>query len=103
MWYPYSRLPQQHFDHSRLRTVENGIPLVRACNTGVTGAVDSLGRIVKVFGEDMYKLQGQAAAFAVRVPTYHYQTLYSKGGDLLILSFCLVSLGFAAWESKFKR
>ncbi|MFI5344715.1 MAG: apolipoprotein N-acyltransferase, partial [Chlamydiales bacterium] len=43
-WYPHSKLPQQHFDHARLRTVENGIPLVRACNTGITGALDSLGR-----------------------------------------------------------
>jgi apolipoprotein N-acyltransferase len=42
-WYPQSHLPKQHFDHARLRTVENGIPLVRACNTGITGAVDSLG------------------------------------------------------------
>ena len=36
-WYPESTLPLQHFEHSRLRTVENGVPLVRACNNGVTG------------------------------------------------------------------
>ena len=51
-WYPNSLVSQQHFDHSRLRTVEMGIPLVRAANTGVTGAVDSLGRVITLLEKD---------------------------------------------------
>ena len=87
-WYPYSKLPQQHFDHARLRTVENGIPLIRACNTGITGAVDSLGRTVAALHDD----HDLREAIHVDVPLYHYQTLYSKYGDypVLALSFFFI-------------
>lgn len=87
-WYPQSYLPQQHFDHSRLRTVENGIPLLRACNTGITGAVDSLGRIVKVLGDNYLDCQMRAGALHVEIPTYHYHTLYAKVGDKMIIGLC---------------
>lgn len=84
-WFPHSRLPKQHFDHARLRTVENGIPAVRACNTGVTGAIDSLGRIVGIFGEDSMKMQEKAGSIRLEVPLYHYATLYSQLGNFPIL------------------
>lgn len=97
-WYPNSRLPQQHFDHARLRTVENGIPLVRACNTGVTGAVDSLGRIIGVLDDGEKPVEWRSDSLHLYVPTYHYHTPYSKWGDKLILSISgiigLVALGF---------
>ncbi len=94
-WYPHSRLPKQHFDHSRLRTVENGIPLVRACNTGVTGAIDSCGRIIGVLGEDHMHAQDLADSIRLDVPLYHYPTLYAKFGDLpVLLLSCFCLLGF---------
>ncbi len=85
-WYPHSRLPKQHFDHARLRTVESGIPLVRACNTGITGGIDSLGQIIGVLGPDLMQTQELADSLYLDVPMYHYQTLYAKWGDLFILS-----------------
>ncbi len=95
VWYPNSRLPQQHFDHARLRTVESGVPLVRACNTGLTGAVDSLGRVVKTLGDDRYSSEWLSAALLVDVPLYHYRTLYSRVGDGLIIGFCAMMLLFS--------
>lgn len=92
VWYPNSRLPQQHFDHSRLRSVENGIPLIRACNTGVTGAVDSLGRTVALLGENDAQSEWISDSLLVNVPTYTYQTLYSKFGDNFIIGFCFIFL-----------
>ena len=75
---PISRLPKQHFDHLRLRTVENGFPLVRACNTGVTGGIDSYGRIIGVLGEDHMHAKDLADSIHLDVPLYHYATLYSQ-------------------------
>lgn len=101
-WYPYSRLPQQHFDHARLRTVENGVPLVRACNTGVTAGVDSLGRIRGCLKYDSFNDQHKAGALHVEIPSYHYRTLYSLYGDIPIISlsfFCL--LGFFTRRKSF--
>lgn len=97
-WFPSSLLPRQHFDHARLRTVENGIPLVRACNTGITAAVDSLGRNVKIWeGEDFNRSQWTSGALYVQVPIYHYSTLYAHYGDFLVLaiSFCFIVAAFS--------
>lgn len=102
-WYPHSRLPCQHFDHARLRTVENGIPLVRACNTGVTGAIDSLGRIVGVLGEDATQQQERADSIRLTVPIDHYPTLYSKVGDLFILSVSSLFILFSIVKLLIKR
>jgi apolipoprotein N-acyltransferase len=87
-WYPHSRLPQQHFDHARLRTVENGIPLVRACNTGLTGACDSLGRIIGLLDPDDSEGLHTSDSIRLDIPTYHYATLYTHVGDAFILLFC---------------
>lgn len=93
VWYPDSKLPRQHFDHARLRTVENGTPLIRACNTGITGAFDSFGRIVAVLGgENPEALEWVPGSLLVEVPTYHYTTPYGKFGDWLIIGFCTVIL-----------
>lgn len=94
-WFPNSRLPKQHFDHARLRTVENGIPLIRACNTGITGAIDSLGRIVGLLGEDHLQMQETSGSVRLDVPLYHYRTLYAQLGNLPILGFSLLCLIWA--------
>ncbi len=91
-WFPNSRLPQQHFDHARLRTIENGIPLVRACNTGVTAAVDSFGQIIATLGKDTLKQQTQNGVLAAKIPLYHYHTLYSQFGDYFILAIASLFL-----------
>jgi apolipoprotein N-acyltransferase len=92
-WYPGSRLPQQHFDHGRLRAVENGVPLLRACNTGVTAAVDSLGRIVGEIREER-----RAAVLEAAVPRYTYTTLYTFWGDFGILAVSVLSLLVCGWR-----
>ncbi len=81
-WFPYSTLAIQHFEHARPRTVENGTPLIRSCNFGISGVVDSLGREVLI-----KEGEGESSAFLVSFSSYHYPTLYGKWGDLPILLF----------------
>jgi apolipoprotein N-acyltransferase len=82
-WFPFSKLGVQHFDHARPRTVENGIPMLRSCNFGLSGAIDSLGKII-VAQEGTQK----TSALSVSLSLYHYNTLYSIIGDLPLLLFC---------------
>lgn len=94
VWYPNSRLPRQHWDHSKLRTVEMGIPLVRACNTGITGALDSVGRPVDTLGTENGEAEWVRDSLYVEVPTYHYSTLYTLFGDRLAIGLSFFAAFF---------
>ncbi|MBY0529217.1 MAG: apolipoprotein N-acyltransferase [Rhabdochlamydiaceae bacterium] len=95
-YYPNSRLPKQHFDHARLRAVENGIPLLRSANTGVTVALDRFGQVVAQLGEGGRESEWIKGVLDVAFKIETHRTLYSYWGDWGILVICVgFLLGFS--------
>ncbi len=46
-WFGDSTGPHQHFEMARMRAVEQGIPVIRAANTGISGIIDAYGRVLQ--------------------------------------------------------
>jgi apolipoprotein N-acyltransferase len=78
-WFGRLTGPFQHFAQARLRAVEQGLPLIRVANTGVTAVVDARGRIVRSLPF------GSMAALDTTIPGALPPTLYSRWGDLPVL------------------
>lgn len=98
-WYHPSKLPQEHFYHARLRTIENGVPLLRSCNTGVTAVIDSVGKIRAKLDtiKDSEIVKG---ALISSISLYNYSTLYTLYGDYLIIG---ISMGIVCLFPIIKR
>lgn len=82
-WYPDSRLAEQHYSLGRPRAIENGVPLIRACNSGITAAVDSLGRSIVLDPTAVGVLSAE-------VSLYHYLTLFQLWGEAGIVAISLI-------------
>lgn len=82
-WFEHSVATRQHLANSQLRTVENGLPLLRVADTGITCVVDRLGRVKEILsgpkGNTFIEgiLQSEVAVPAHPVPTF-----YALHGDL---------------------
>ena len=89
-WFGIRTGPFQHFAQARLRAVEQGLPLIRVANTGVTAVVDAHGRIVEALPF------GTMASLDTHVPSALPPTPYSRFGDgpvaLLLAGLALLAL-----------
>jgi apolipoprotein N-acyltransferase len=88
-WFGISSGPYQHFQEARVRAVEQGLPMVRAANTGISAVIDPLGRIV-----DSLPL-GTEGLLTTRLPRPVGSPVYARVGDVpaaMILAIALLAV-----------
>lgn len=88
-WFGQWSGPYQHLAQARIRAIEQGLPLLRAANTGVSAVIDGGGRIIAQLG------LGVAGKVDAPLPPPVRVTLYSRLGDLPVLVLLiLLCFGF---------
>ncbi len=75
-WFGKSAATLQHFSMAVFRAVENKRALVRCANTGISGVIDPLGRVIEKTG--IFK----EAVLVGKVPIMRTSTFYTRFGDL---------------------
>jgi apolipoprotein N-acyltransferase len=87
-WFGISAGPYQHLQQARVLAIEEGLPLVRSANSGISAVVDPLGRIVQSLP------LGSAGTLDSRLPRPIAATIYARIGDLWL--WFIIAAIFAA-------
>jgi apolipoprotein N-acyltransferase len=90
-WYGKSSGPYQHFEISRMRAIENGLPMLRAGNNGISAIIDPLGRVLEKLHLDQIGVIDGLLPLKLLMPTI-YSEYAEKSLGLWILSIFLVQI-----------
>lgn len=96
-WFGRSPGPYQHLASARFRAVEEGLPLARAANTGITAMIDSYGRVVAALP------LGQEGVLDVALPQALHLTLFARFGVAIPISLGVLLLITAVFSVRILR
>lgn len=85
-WFGKTAGPYQHFSMAVFRAIENRKPVIRAANTGISGFIDSSGRVLSE--SSLF----QRLVLSERVKTDRTLTFYTKYGDLFSYLCIVISI-----------
>ncbi len=83
-WFGAFAGPQQHLAQARFRATEQGLPVVRAANTGISAAIDAYGRVLTRIPLQTDGLRD------FRLPGALPPTLYARFGDVPAMSLVVL-------------
>jgi len=95
-WFGISAGPHQHLAAARMRAIEEGLPLARAANTGISAVFDGLGR--EIARLDL----GEQGIVDAGLPEATAITPYGRWGNLAPLCFGAFALAFG-WVFRRKQ
>jgi apolipoprotein N-acyltransferase len=93
-WFGVSSGPYQHLAAARMRAVEEGLPLVRAANTGISAVFDARGRLVASLGLN------RTGVVAAPLPSARAATPFADAGVWVPLVLALVLAAAATGLSR---
>jgi apolipoprotein N-acyltransferase len=96
-WFGISTGPYQHLQQARLRAIEQGLPMVRAANTGISAVIDPVGRVVARLG------LGVEGVLDSSLPAAIAPTVYARVGDIPTAIMVAIALLFAIRRGVAKR
>jgi apolipoprotein N-acyltransferase len=96
-WFGRSPGPYQHLASARFRAVEEGLPLARAANTGITAMIDSYGRILASLP------LGQEGVLDTPLPHALHLTLFARFGIAAPISLAALILIIAMFVARILR
>jgi apolipoprotein N-acyltransferase len=85
-WFGISSGPYQHFQQARVLAIAEGLPLVRAANTGISAVIDPVGRIVSSLP------LGAEGVLDARLPNAIEPTIYLSYGNYSLMLLLVLSL-----------
>jgi apolipoprotein N-acyltransferase len=101
-WFGESAEQWQHMAGGVFRAVENGVPLVRCCNYGVTCWIDATGRVREILKDQNGSVYG-VGAMTIEVPLQkHAPTFYNRHGDRFGWS-CVILASLLVFKRIFVR
>jgi apolipoprotein N-acyltransferase len=98
-WFGNFAGPKQHLAQAQMRAIEQGLPMARAANTGISAMIDPYGRITHSLGLN------EAGFVDAKLPTPLPPTLYSRIGDapfaifLLLVAMTTLVLKMTRWDT----
>jgi apolipoprotein N-acyltransferase len=96
-WYGKTAGPHQHLAIARVRAVEEGLPMVRAANTGISAIIDSSGRFTGYLG------LGREGVLDGSLPVAIESTFYARFGDLFFLLLTVTAALIISTTGYFRR
>jgi apolipoprotein N-acyltransferase len=88
-WFGDTTGPLQHFHQSRVRAVEEGLPLVRSANNGISAVIDANGRVLSTLGLNVRGVIDSPVPAAIAAPPY------ARLGDWPLVGIIIVLSAFA--------
>jgi apolipoprotein N-acyltransferase len=85
-WFGNTTGPRQHLHQARVRAVEEGLPLLRAANNGISAVIDPYGRVLARLDLN------ERGVIDAKVPNGIEPPLYARLGDSVFAGCWLVSV-----------